>query len=179
MKMKTTLVFSTSNAFISRAIAWFTRSKASHVMIGIELYGKPFLLHCTAGGVQVTPREKWFRENRLVSEWRFKRDMTDGLRHAMSHLGTQYDYVTLFGWGAVILLWRWFKIRAKNPLASSKAMVCSEFVVHLGEPEDGNNSIPEWQGLDPETTHCQDLLDLLPGVSFEQVQFDSASNEAS
>ena len=165
----TTLVFTTSSSWISKAIRWFTRSKASHVMIGTEILGQPMLLHCTSGGVQFTPRAQWMKSNVIVSEWRFKSPMDEGLRHAMEHLGESYDYLTLFGWGAVILLWRWLKIKARNPLASPKAMVCSEFVVHMGEPELGINKVPEWARLNPEKTHCQDLLDLMPGVSFEQV----------
>ena len=163
----TTLVFSTSKGFVSRAIRWFTRSKASHVMIGIEVHNQPMLLHCTSGGVKITPRAKWFKDSTLISEWRFKDE--PNVDHALSHIGDKYDYLTLFGWGAVILLWRWFRIKAKNPLQSPTAMVCSEFVVHLGEPELGANNVKDWRELDPETTHAQTLLDLMPGQSFTKV----------
>lgn len=172
-ELKMTLVFSTSSSWISKAIRWFTRSKSSHCMIGLEVHGTPMLLHCTAGGVQFDPRDKWFKGNVLVSEWQFKDDVgagEEGLRHAMSHLGENYDYLTLFGWGLVILLWRYLKVRAKNPLSSPTAMVCSEFALHVGMKEEGKQTIPEWEGLDPEHTHCQDLLDRMPGSSFIEVK---------
>jgi len=148
-----TLVFSTSSSWISRIIMWFTRSKASHVMIGLDVYGIPMLLHCTSGGVQVTPRAKWFAENRQVAEYRFKPDITEGIKHAFLMLGEKYDYVSLLGF-IPVLFFRWLRIKVKNPLASPSAMVCSEFILHV----DHHDQIPEWDVLDYETTTPEDLL---------------------
>ncbi len=148
-----TLIFSTSKSLISRLICWFTKSPASHVMIGLEIHGIPMLLHCTAGGVQVTPRTKWFRDSELVAEYTFRPDILEGLRYAFMQLGVKYDYVSLLGF-IPVLLFRWLRVKIKNPLASAKSMVCSEFILHV----DHAHKIPEWVGLDPETTSPQDLL---------------------
>lgn len=162
----TTLVFTTSTNFVSKAIRWFTRSRASHVMLGIEIFGQPFLLHSTAGGVQITPRSKWMKENTLVSEFRFKPDISGGVQNALQLLGTKYDYLTLFGWGFAILMWRYLRVKVKNPLKSPTAVVCSEFVMRIN---DHTTYIPEWAGLDPEETHAQDLLDHISPLSFERL----------
>jgi hypothetical protein len=122
-------------------------------MLGLDLYGVAMLLHCTSGGVQVTPKSKWFRDNKLVAEYEFKPELSDGVRHAFMHLGEKYDYVSLLGF-VPVLFFRWLRVKIKNPLASAKSMVCSEFVVHV----DHEHKIPEWAGLDPETTSPEDLL---------------------
>ena len=168
--MRLTLCFTTSRSWISKAIHWFTRSRVSHVMIGCQYQGMPFFLHASSGGVQLTPRAKYLKSNVVVDEYRILPDVEVGFDHALSHLNEKYDYLTLFGWGAVILLWRWFRIKAKNPLESPTAMVCSEFVCHLDMAHGGmpGKLIPEWEGLDPDKTHCQMLLDRM-GPSFQLV----------
>jgi len=161
-----TLVFSTDSSFVARAIRFFTRSRCSHVMIGLELEGIPVLLHSTAGGVQVTPRRLWFKSNRMVDEYRIRPEVD--VRAAAEKLGQRYDYVALIGYALLIVAWRWFRVKVKNVLASPGAVVCSEFVLELDR---GGDLIVEWRGLDPERTHAQDLLAICersPG-SFERV----------
>lgn len=163
--MRLTLLFTSSSDWSSKIIRFFTRSKTSHVMIGLQLFGVEMLLHCTGGGVQFTPRRKWMRDNYMVGEFTCTVDLTYGLSHAVRHLGEKYDYLSLIGF-LPILFFRWLKIKVKNPLASPKAMVCSEFVLHV-DPE---GKVPEWSGMDPETTTAQDLLELCEeGKSFEAI----------
>jgi hypothetical protein len=150
----TTLIFTTSSSLLSRVIRWFTRSACSHVAIGTELAGMPVLVHATAGGVQVTARSEWLASNQLVAEYAFRRPSDASLRHALKHLGEKYDYLALIGFAVAIAAWRLLKVWMRNPFASPRAMVCSEFVLHL----DHAGRIPEWRGLDPERTHAQDLL---------------------
>jgi hypothetical protein len=89
------------------------------------------------------------------------------LAHAVRHIGEEYDYGALFGFAWAVMLWRWFRIKAKNPTASAGAVVCSEFVLCL-DPEGKN--IPEWRGIDPERTHCQHLIQIAEdGPSFERI----------
>ena len=148
-----TLIFSTSSMWTSAIIRWFTRSRCSHVMLGCEVMGIPMLLHCTDGGVQFTPRKQWFAENRLVAEYTFKPDISEGVKTATDLLGLRYDYMSLVGF-VWVLFWRWLKYKVKNPLASARAMVCSEFILHV----DHKDKIPEWNELEYETTTAEDLL---------------------
>jgi hypothetical protein len=124
-------------------------------MLGLDVMGVPMLLHCTSGGVRFTPRTRWMASNRLVAEYRFLVDVDEGVRHAFEHLGEKYDYVSLFGF-LPVLLFRWLKIKVGNPLASARAMVCSEFILHV----DQGDRIPEWDALEYETTTPQELLDI-------------------
>ena len=149
-----TLIFSTSSGWISGLIRWFTKSRASHVMIGCEVMGVSMLMHCTEGGVQFTPRKKWFGDgNKLVAEYTFKPDVSEGVKHATDLLGERYDYLSIIGFIWVIF-WGWLKVKVKNPLASKGAMVCSEFILHV----DHKDKIPEWNDLEYETTTPEDLL---------------------
>jgi len=154
-----TLVFTASDSWISKTIRWFTKSTASHVMIGTQLQGVPVYLHSTIGGVQITPMSKY--TDRKVAEYEIIPDLSDGLRHAYTHIGSKYDYIGLLGYAVVILAWRWFKAKIKNPLANKDAVVCSEFIIHF----DHAKIIPEWRGLDPETTTPETLLKVA-GSSF-------------
>jgi hypothetical protein len=135
-------------------------------MISLKLYGVEMLLHCTGGGVQFTPRRKWMKDNYLVGEYTPVVDLTYGLKHAVGHLGEKYDYLSLIGF-LPVLFFRWLKVKIKNPLASPKAMVCSEFVLHV----DPDRKILEWQKLDPETTTAEDLLQICErSKSFEELE---------
>lgn len=166
-----TVAFSTPKRWtlLSSAIKWFTKSKVSHCLIGVEVHGIKMFLHCTAGGVILTPRQKYERSNLILNEYKLRSDVSDALAHAYSHLNDAYDYAGIFGFAWIIICWRIFRRRIRNPVASAKAMWCSEFVLHLNHA----GAIPEWQGLDPELTHCQHLLDRIRetgGPSFEELK---------
>lgn len=154
-----TVLFTTPDhwTFVSWVIKKFTKSEASHAAIGAELYGVPVLLESGMGGVKVTPRDKYFSEgDKLVEEYQFVPDVSTGIKGSVELLGEGYDYVGLIGYGILILAYRWFKKKIKNPLASPKALVCSEFVVRI----DDNKMIEEWNDLDPERTTPQDLIEI-------------------
>jgi hypothetical protein len=150
-----TIVFLTTDMLLSRIIRRITKSPASHVVLGLSLYGVPVLLQADVGGVQIIPRSKFLIKHRIVSEWEFT---SPGIEYALAQgvreIGEGYDYIGLFGYLAVVV-GKLFHRRIKNPLASRKAFVCSEFVVGLDR--DGH-CVPEWMGLDPEATMPSDLL---------------------
>jgi len=152
-----TLVFTTGKTWslVSWLIKKFTKSESSHVAIGLEIYGVPVLIHSTMGGVQISPRDKWMTNNYVVEEYEFVPNMSDGIKHACEHLGERYDYVGLLGYAIILIMWRWFRKKMKNPLASPIALVCSEFVCHV----DHEKLIEEWMDLDPERTTPQDLIE--------------------
>ncbi len=110
--------------------------------------------------MKLTPRKKYEQGNHIFHEHAFKPNMSEALRHTYDHLGDQYDYAGIFGFAWMIICWRLFSRRIRNPLASASAMWCSEFALHLNH----GDIIAEWNGLDPELTHCQHLLDRIkPG----------------
>jgi len=152
-----TIVFTSPKhwTLLSWLIKKFTKSESSHTAIGVDLHGIPVLIHSTMGGVQVTPRDKFLKTDYIVEEYKFIPDMSSGLKHAVSHLGENYDYVGIIGYAMLIVAWRWFKKKIKNPLASPKSLVCSEFVLHI----DHAKQIKEWSDLDPERTTPQTLIE--------------------
>jgi len=162
----TTLLFATTNKPLSRLLRWVMGSRVSHVAIGMSWEDVPVVVEATTGGVTNSPREAWAKTHILVTEYKFKSGVAVDLSEAVAKLGTAYDYVGLAGY-LVVLFGRRLGRKLKNPLASEKAMVCSEFVLCL----DKDGSIPEWKGLDPEATTPEDLLVLCEkGISFEPVR---------
>jgi hypothetical protein len=158
-----TLLFSTGTDFISWLIRKITGGDVSHCAIGTTMRGIPVVIEDTVGGVRIYPRKRWEQSHKLVREYAFVPDMSDGLRVAIQRVGDKYDYVGLVGmlW---VMLGRWLKRKWRNPLARSSAAWCSEFIVHL----DVDHVIPEWDGLDPETVTPRDLDRLCRiGASFK------------
>lgn len=161
----TTIAFSTPKRWtlLSWAIKKFTKSRVSHCLIGTEIMGHQIFLHCTAGGVKIDSRKGYLKDNDLIHEFKFKGGMTEAVRHAWSHIDDDYDYAGIFGF-AWVIIWGWLKRKVKNPVASPSSMWCSEFVLHLNAHGEHAGIVPEWNGLDPEYTHCQHLIDRIkPG----------------
>ena len=162
-----TLLFSTSDGIASWFIRKMGRSKASHCAIGAEMYGVPVIVEDTVGGVRVYPRKRWIGGKRIIGEYRFVPNMEDGLRHAIGHVGDEYDYVGLLGYFWV-LMGRWLNKKWRNPLAKASAAVCSEFILEL-DPR--REFIPEWKQLVASSTMPQDLLKCCEGgTSFVLVE---------
>lgn len=170
MANEITVIFSTprwrANPFAS-LIRWLTRSRVSHASIGLVLADVPVVVQATIGGVKVTTRTKFEKQSKIVAEFRVLQDVQGGVQHAVHLIGEHYDYIGLLGYAVVLLTWRWFKKRLKNPLASPTALVCSEFVLRVNQ----DGKITEWVGLDPEATTAQDiLLRCRTGTSFKVVE---------
>jgi hypothetical protein len=174
MTQNTTIAFSAPKKWtlLSWGIKKFTKSKVSHVLIGTQVKGVDVYLHCTGGGVKVSRQDNYLKTDNVLHE--FPLTINDhvqdkALAHAWGHIDDNYDYAGIFGFAWVIVAWQWLKRKVRNPVASPSSMWCSEFVLHLnlnddhkyGEP---NGTIPEWNDLHPEYTHCQHLLDRIkPG----------------
>jgi hypothetical protein len=154
-----TLLFLTSRSWISAVIRWFTEGKASHVAIGMELHGVPILMHADVGGVQVSLRSKVLQGHSIVAEYECLTIPETHIYGAVACLGERYDYVGLFGYALVIAA-RHIGKRVKNPFASPRAMVCSEFVLSLDRT---GEFVPPWAFLDPEQTTPEDLLGICRG----------------
>jgi hypothetical protein len=149
-----TVLFMTSDSWVSKLIRWFTKGRVSHVAIGMEVMGAPMVLHATVGGVQMWTRARATGGEILVAEYKIIPDITGGVKAGFEHLGDKYDYVGLFGY-IFVMIGRLIKQKWKNPLASSHAWVCSEFVAHC----DSENKLPEWHKYADSGTDPEDLLD--------------------
>jgi hypothetical protein len=131
---KITIGFSTDpKSWVSRIIRWFTESKCSHTFITVEdaTLGK-LVVESDAGGVQVCMWDHFNTPgNTVVHEVEPLEFMLPALKLAMTeYLNEAYDYTGVIGM-AWVMLWRRLKKRVKNPLHSSKAMFCSNFVTRV------------------------------------------------
>jgi hypothetical protein len=162
------IAFTTSRNWVSAAIRWVTRSRASHSLISFDVYGEPMFLHADMGGIQITVRDKFLVKNHLVAEFETVREVPyDLLKMALSHVGDNYDYVGILGFVWPVMLGRWLGKKFTNPFASPHGMVCSEFVANI---DTVGLILPEFRGLDPEETTPQDLLDICArGPSFKRL----------
>jgi len=149
----------TSRSWLSAVIRWVTGGNASHVAIGLDLNGVPVFLHADMGGVHLSLRSKVMQGHSLVAEYRCMTIPDGHVVGAVAHLGERYDYVGLFGY-ALVLAARHIGKRVKNPFASPRAMVCSEFVLSLDR---AGEFVPPWAFLDPEQTTPEDLLGICRG----------------
>jgi hypothetical protein len=168
----TSLVFTTSSGYLSRAIRAMTRSTVSHVAIGTEIFGEPVLIHSALDGetgrtgVQITPRARWLRDNTTIAEYEIVPDVTSSMASMVRLLCERYDKLGLLGY-VIVIVARWLGKKIMNPLSSSTRFVCSRYVLKL---DPTGELIPEWKGLDAEQTTPQDLLQLCrSGKSFNRV----------
>jgi hypothetical protein len=152
----TGIVFTADNGIVSRAVRWFTGVQASHVALTAKIGGVDVLIHATVGGVQVSPRRKWLRGERVVAEFKPRAEPVFDLHTAVQSLGERYDYVGLIGYIPVLLARR-FGARLRNPLASARATVCSEFALRAAWALGKLRGV---SALDPERSTPRDVLKL-------------------
>lgn len=85
-----------------------------------------------------------------------KVDITAAVQASFKDLGQAYGYSTLIGMFPVMVA-RWFGKKIKNPLASSRSMICSERNTRLLQAA----GYPEADALDPATTDPEMLMEFL------------------
>lgn len=162
MAQQVTVAFSAPKRWkiVSWAIKTFTKSKVSHCLIGTHIHGIPMFLHCSKGGVHVVRRDNFLKKNRIRHEFDLLACDDEMMRNAWKAIDHSYDYDGILGFAFVIAA-SWLKKRVSNPFASAGSMWCSEFLLRLNV----DSRIPEWNGLDPEYTHCEHLLERIePGA---------------
>lgn len=155
--LKDRIVFSTGNGFVSRAIRWLTRSKASHVSIvyyDVD-FERDMLMEATGDGFHMVSFEKFKSKNKIVGVYEPKYSLEKGLKVAAEKLGEKYDFGGLFGmlW---VLLGRWLRRKWYNPLQSNQALFCSEAVADIF----ADSAYPSFE-LIPSRTDPQDLIEFL------------------
>jgi hypothetical protein len=144
------LVFTAKRNIVSKVICAITGSRTSHVAFCFEVASTQVFLHANVGGVQISPRAKFLKKNKIVDEYVFVDSYDVNLTDAVNHIGERYDYVGVFGFIPVLVA-RWIGRKIKNPIASPNAMVCSEFIIK-------GVKLGEWAAMDPECTTPGDIL---------------------
>jgi len=149
-----------------------TESEVSHVAIGTEIFGEPVLIHSALdgdtgrSGVQITPRNKWLRDNYVVAEYDIVPDVSENMGSLIKLLCERYDKMGLVG-HLIVIAAKYLGKKIMNPLSRPNYWVCSRYVLKL---DPSGQTIPEWAGLDPEKTTPHDLLMLCrTGASFREL----------
>lgn len=150
--MKLTVCFTTPKRWtlLSRLIRWFTDSQVSHACIGgLELAGVPVLLGAGIKGVVPETRAVYEKSDKIVEEYEFEVPDEAAREVIARELNLRYDFLGVFGFGLAILAWRWLRLKVRHPFTSTRAVWCSEWVMHF--PHEA------WAGMDPETTSAEGL----------------------
>lgn len=144
--------FSTSNHFVSKAIEFFQQDNVSHAFLAFDMFGVRWVIEAGLPGVVLVPMSRW--KGKIVDLVPIHCSHTDDevIRVAMEELGTPYDFGSLFGF-IFTMVGKWFKLKVRNPLTSSGAMVCSELVAKVLQRVD----YPGASALEPEQTTPSDL----------------------
>lgn len=154
--MKVWVGFSTSRHWISAAIRWFTRSRASHAFIVYESHELATRVILEAHYTfRALPYDFFARRNKIVAEVEIANcDKAAVVRKTAQFLGTDYDYTGIVG-GIVVSIGRWLKRRWSNPTGDPHTVTCSEAVTRALKA----GLYPGVETLDPEATTPQDLME--------------------
>jgi len=122
------IVYTASDTLFGRAIRWLTNSKVSHVMIQYtsDLWGGEWVAEATLPKVCKLPAER--ARHNVVEEFECLFDAQPAFHAIRGEIGRWYDFRLLFGFGLILLLWKFLKIKVRRPLGNTKGDVCSEFV---------------------------------------------------
>jgi len=135
----------------------------SHIWILLDdaLFDVDMVLGTETHGFQLIPYERFLKTNNVVMVYdpdpSYHLDV--GLRAVAPLIGEPYDKVGLIGM-AWVMLGRWLKRKVRNPLASSKALFCSESVALVL----AKSAVPEAAMLVPELATPADVVAVLDGM---------------
>jgi uncharacterized protein YycO len=150
--MRVRIGFSTTKAWISRVIRWWTKSKVSHVFLVYfdDARGEDMVLDVAWSGVRrVSLREFHEEQNDVVALVEMPGELESPLRSAFAWLGRPYDWKTL------VRFWRVARPFLKP--SAGPAMICSEMVVRVLQQA----GYPGALELDPKATTPHQLLQFL------------------
>lgn len=129
MSQNVKIVFTASKSKFGRVIRWLTGSAVSHVYLEFDVWGRRMAMESTVGGTRLVPASK--ARHHVVREFHLSSGSREPLLQMMGYLGTEYDYtgVMLIAW--IKMAWRWFGLKLGAPTWSSKALKCSELLIHF------------------------------------------------
>lgn len=126
------IVFTSSDHWISRAIRWLTDGRVSHCFIeySSSTWGGRWAAESAVGGVRKIPIHKAKKD--VFAEYSCDGFEANRAIKGLSDLvGEKYDYAGLFLLGGIYLMWKVFRMRIKHPTISSQSQKCSELVANL------------------------------------------------
>ena len=150
-------------SFLARIIMSATGRPYSHVWFVIDgedcVRGVPMVLEATEhGGLHLVPWVGYDVGKTIVKIVTPPFPLNKGVDFLMNQLGTSYDILGLVGQGWVVMMKRWFKVKAKNPLRSARAAWCSEVVIQAIQHSEGYDNA---RNLDAERSTPGDVDDVL------------------
>jgi hypothetical protein len=132
----------------------------SHIWLLLDdaLFDVDMVLGTEREGFVLVPYERFLRKNNVIMIYAPHPDyqLDVGLRAVAPLIGAPYDKVGLIGM-AWVMFCSWFKRKVRNPLASSKAMFCSESVAFVLS----KSAVPEASMLIPERATPKDVVRVL------------------
>lgn len=135
----------------------------SHIWILLDdaLFDVDMVLGTETQGFQLIPYERFLKHNNVIMVYDPHPDyrLDVGLRAVAPLIGEPYDKVGLLGM-AWVMLCRWMKRKARNPLASSRALFCSEAVALVLV----KSVVPEAAMLVPDHATPEDVVSVLDGM---------------
>lgn len=122
--------FSTSNAWISRAIRFFTRAKVSHAFLTYNdiTIGEPMVMEADYTGYHLRSFKSATLSSTIVVLSTPKSPIDGILPLCAGWLDKPYDYLGIVGF-IWVCIGRWCKAKWHSPLHDSKALFCSESIV--------------------------------------------------
>ena len=154
---------------LSKVIRWITGSRVSHAWFLIEdsFFRVPMVMEATETGFRLIPYDNFKAEgNDIIVVLETVYSLDAGVQEATRWLGERYDFAGLFG-AIFVLLGRWLRRKWRNPLASAKAMFCSEAVVRVLQ----SAQYPGASVFDPASTTPQDLLDFFARTGMVETKY--------
>jgi len=123
--------FSTTNGIMSKAIRWFTHSKASHSYIIFLAEGQTLMVEADQHGVICEDYSNFKKKNKIVAE--FELTVTPEEEHkivgyALQQLTRPYNFLEILGYVWIIVN-KTFGRTVKQPFKDRSAYVCSELVI--------------------------------------------------
>src|SRR3954469_13142186 len=125
--------FSTTRLWLSRVIRWLTRSRFSHCWVRhpSSVWGGTWITHADWPVVRQWPWQAATKQWSVKQLYAPRFDIRPALLAVRKDFEARYDIPGLLGMVFVELAWKWFRRRIKNPLASPKAVFCSEFIAEI------------------------------------------------
>lgn len=161
--MNLTIVFTRGDAWWSKVIMWFTRSKMSHVAIAYDdqTFGLRMTIGATEkGSIDRIPWDKFAGGTKIMAEFTTTGPpLNDALKQLiLRYTGRPYDFGAA---GAVGIknrfrrIWSYLGVWLREKLTDPKKLICTELVVRLL----GAGNYTALVGLDPELARARDIFD--------------------
>jgi hypothetical protein len=153
--MKTIEVyFLADNSPFMWALKTLYGASCCHVLLSTNIFGESMAIDAhPLGGICPRELQDALRNDEVVAKYALRVNALPALRRAMIDMGKGYNYIELIGY-LPVLVGRALHKKVRNPLHSSRAMVCSEFVASVFK------DLPGFEEVDPSTLTPDDVRNL-------------------